>query len=244
MNSPSTYAIGDIHGNADLLRRLLANLALHPADTIVFLGDFIDRGDDSRGVIDTIIELRETTSANVVTLLGNHEDWLLRTMNDYTSHSWLLSMGATASVESYSTAAAQTLQRELTELGPRLFTERCELPYHLFFDAMPTSHKAFFRDLETSFENEHAFFCHAGINPSLPLREQCRQTLVWGETLRFETYAGKPVVYGHWGNADTADDGATQPHQIGNTFGIDASGHNSLIALKLPEQSSLSVGCG
>jgi len=86
----ATVAIGDIHGNADALDAVLEQVAreLSDHDTVVFLGDYIDRGPDSRACIDRILQFRAESRAHVVTLLGNHEEWLLRTLHDPTRHSW------------------------------------------------------------------------------------------------------------------------------------------------------------
>jgi serine/threonine protein phosphatase 1 len=88
----ATIAIGDIHGNLraldDLLGRVRDDITL--SDTVVFLGDYIDRGPDSKGCIDRILDFRREIIGEVVCLRGNHEDWLLRTMDDYTRHSWLM----------------------------------------------------------------------------------------------------------------------------------------------------------
>ena len=87
----STIAIGDVHGNLaaldDLLNRITMEISAD--DTVVFLGDYIDRGPDASGCIQRIIDFRRAGKGRVVTLLGNHEEWLLRTHEDYTRHSWL-----------------------------------------------------------------------------------------------------------------------------------------------------------
>ena len=77
----STIAIGDIHGNLRALEDLLSRITpeLNAGDTVVFLGDYIDRGPDAKGCIQTILDFRRTTNGRVVTLLGNHEEWMLRT---------------------------------------------------------------------------------------------------------------------------------------------------------------------
>lgn len=230
----STYSVADIHGEAELLVDLLGQLQLRDGDTIVFLGDYIDRGPNSRSVIDIIIGLQKDSPANVVTLIGNHEDWLLKTLNDHTSHSWLISMAGLSTIRSYSESAAECIARELEQFGPQLFTERVELSYDRFIEAMPASHVRFFHELQLCYENDTGFFCHAGMNPDKLLNAQERQTLVWGDTLRFETYRGKPVVYGHWSNAFDKETQTVRPHRSGDTFGIDAISHGALIALELP----------
>jgi serine/threonine protein phosphatase 1 len=86
----ATVAVGDIHGNLAALRDLLGQLRGEVAegDVLVFLGDYIDRGPDSAGCVDAIVTFRDESRAEVVCLMGNHEDWLLRTLRDYTYHSW------------------------------------------------------------------------------------------------------------------------------------------------------------
>lgn len=82
----ATIVIGDIHGNIAALARLLRSIEVSSGDTIVFLGDYIDRGRDARGCIEAILALRESSPAQVVCLQGNHEEWLLRTLTDYSRH--------------------------------------------------------------------------------------------------------------------------------------------------------------
>ena len=75
----ATFAVGDIHGNLSALRDVLDQIRgeVRRRDTVVFLGDYIDRGPDSKGCIDAILKFRDESVATVVGLLGNHEDWLL-----------------------------------------------------------------------------------------------------------------------------------------------------------------------
>src|SRR5688500_18487648 len=100
----ASIAIGDIHGNVSALNDLLAQVepTLTSTDTLVFLGDYVDRGAQSSQVVERILKLRTESAATVVTLKGNHEDWLLKTMRDYTNHTWLLAAEAYSTIESYS----------------------------------------------------------------------------------------------------------------------------------------------
>src|SRR5258707_998339 len=113
----ATVAIGDIHGNLPALLDLLQQVGneVGRGDVVVFLGDYIDRGHDSRGCIDRILALREESRAEVVCLRGNHEDWFLRTREDYTRHSWLLGMEGLDTIRSYSPEAVRTLREALDE---------------------------------------------------------------------------------------------------------------------------------
>src|SRR5688572_31997249 len=85
----SSIAIGDVHGNLQALDDLLSQVApnVSARDSVIFLGDYIDRGPDSCRCIDRILRFRQESAATVVTLRGNHEDWLLETQRDYTRHS-------------------------------------------------------------------------------------------------------------------------------------------------------------
>src|SRR5882757_5004187 len=113
----ATIAIGDIHGELEALTDLLAQLEpeLSSGDTVVFLGDYIDRGPRSKECIDRILDFWASTSAEVVALLGNHEEWLLRTLDDPRRHSWLLAMDVFPTIESYSPEAAAAIRAAATE---------------------------------------------------------------------------------------------------------------------------------
>jgi serine/threonine protein phosphatase 1 len=78
--SDRLIAIGDIHGHAEALRRLLDKIQPTSADTIVILGDCVNRGPDSRGVLDCLIELQQ--KCHLVPVLGNHDDMMLESHND------------------------------------------------------------------------------------------------------------------------------------------------------------------
>ncbi len=112
----ATIAVGDIHGNLAALHDVLDQIHGESGrgDTIVFLGDYIDRGPDSKGCVDTVLRFQDEVEAEVVCLLGNHEDWLLRTLHDYRRHSWLLGMEAFDTIRSYSVDAVETLREALS----------------------------------------------------------------------------------------------------------------------------------
>jgi|SRR5437660_4707471 len=116
----STVAVGDIHGNVLALDDLLAQIvpAMRPEDTLVFLSDYIDRGPDTRGCVDRIVRLKVEADFAVVTLLGNHEQWMLKSLVDRTSHSWVIGMEAFDTIASYSQDAASILQSALERVRP------------------------------------------------------------------------------------------------------------------------------
>ena len=86
----SVVAVGDIHGQSLALRGLLAQILpeMRPTDTLVFLGDYIDRGPDSKGCIEEILRLKSNARFKVVTLMGNHEQWMMHSFRNPTKHGW------------------------------------------------------------------------------------------------------------------------------------------------------------
>lgn len=236
----TTVAVGDIHGNLAALIDLLGQLRDEVAegDALVFLGDYIDRGPDSRGCVEAILAFRDESRAEVVCLRGNHEDWLLRTQQDYTRHSWLLGMEALDTVRSYSLEAERTLREALRDAGLRLYLGHCDLPYDVFFDALPASHRAFFAQLALSFQSDDCICTHAGLDPRvIDLADQTLESLVWGHPAFPADYRGGPtVVYGHWNNADLDADGWPRPSIVGNTIGIDTIAHGVLTAIRMPDR--------
>jgi len=170
------FAVGDIHGCAEELRLLLNRLDLTPETTVVFLGDYVDRGPDSRAVIDTILELRET--CNVITLMGNHEAMFIDFIEDPQS--------ARAGAFVYNGGSA-TLASYADEHG------QVELP---------GNHVDFLYDLPVFWESDHAFFVHAGL-PEIPLSEidpvRDKPAMLWirRRFLASEFKWEKVVVHGH-----------------------------------------------
>jgi serine/threonine protein phosphatase 1 len=234
----ATFVIGDIHANLAALSDVLEQIAprLQEDDTLVFLGDYIDRGPDSRGCVERILELRERTVAKVVTLLGNHEEWLLRSLNDSTRHSWLLGMEAFETIESYSRRAAERLREALEEAGPRLLTERVALPYELLIEAMPREHISFFVGLDLYHRTPNALCVHAGLDPSIAdVTRQPREALLWGADGFPDGYLGDEVVaYGHWGDAVVDESGWPLPRIGQRTVGLDSISKGVLTAIRLP----------
>jgi serine/threonine protein phosphatase 1 len=110
-----TYAVGDIHGALGKLRRLLSR-CLRDADggpaTCVFLGDYIDRGPDSRGVIEYLMELQARLGGNAIFLMGNHEQIALEAIESSMSAGNWLMQGGDKTLESYGVSSAHELPRK------------------------------------------------------------------------------------------------------------------------------------
>lgn len=236
----ATIAVGDIHGNLAALNDLLEQLQNDSGqgDTIVFLGDYIDRGRDSRGCVDAILDFERDLEAEIVCLLGNHEDWFLRTMRDFSRHSWLLGMEAFDTIRSYSVDAECALRDAVARAGPQLYLGQSALPYELFFDSVPADHIRFFEGLRRYHQTEDCLCTHGGLNPNVArLHDQSPDALIWGTRDFPGGYKGSEVVvYGHWNNASMNEDGWPGPIIVGRTIGIDTISHGVLTAIRLPEQ--------
>lgn len=235
----AVIAVGDIHGNLRALDDLLDQVTseIGSGDTIIFLGDFIDRGPDSKGCIERILDLTRTTKAQVVGILGNHEQWMLQTCRDFTHHSWLLGMEAMETIQSYAPQAATKISERLADLGPRVILEKVQLPYELFFDAIPAEHMAFLSGLRTFFRAPEGVFVHGGVDPANgQVEAQPIDHLIWGVEGFPDQYHGNDrIVYGHANNAVLDEKGWPHPRILGQTYGLDTIAHGVLTALRLPD---------
>jgi serine/threonine protein phosphatase 1 len=236
----ATIAVGDVHGNLAALQDILDQLRREcdRRDCVVFLGDYIDRGPDSKGCIEAIRGFRGEGQANVVCLLGNHEDWFLRTLRDYSRHSWLLGMDAWETIRSYSPGAVDTLRAAVGTAGSQLFVGSCRLPYDVFFSAVPADHVLFFESLRLSHQTVDGVFTHGGLNPQIAgLDQQPREALIWGANGFPRGYQGADyLVYGHFDNATLDGTGWPMPVFVGRTIGIDTISHGVLTAIRLPDR--------
>jgi serine/threonine protein phosphatase 1 len=174
---PRTIAIGDVHGCARALAALLATIEPRPGDVIVTLGDYVNRGPDSRGVLERLIALER--ECNLVPLLGNHDEQLLTAL---TGEPWTLSdfldMGGDATLASY---------------GARLMCAAA-------LERIPAEHFRFLRRCRDYHETDTHIFVHAQYDPDLAMDEQSPYDLR-SESLRNGTpgphVSGKRVIVGH-----------------------------------------------
>jgi diadenosine tetraphosphatase ApaH/serine/threonine PP2A family protein phosphatase len=215
------YAIGDIHGRLDLLERVIAAICRDveqhgPAVLTVTVGDYIDRGPQSRGVLDRLIENPFPTS--YVALKGNHEALLEAFLADPGLGPFWARQGGLETLQSYGvTIGPLASEAEFVDAARQLRT------------ALPAAHVQFLRSLKTSFTYGQHFFCHAGVRPGLPLDRQSEEDLLWirDEFLVSPANFGKIVVHGHTP--------AAEPKVLANRIGIDtgafATGRLTCIAL-------------
>ena len=186
------YAIGDIHGRADLLDRVFtridADLAKAPPQSSIqiFLGDYVDRGPASRQVLDLLIA-RQTVH-RCVFLKGNHETYMI----DFGANPSILDdwqrLGGFETLLSYGMTP------------PSIADPAAQIQLAADFQhALPESHRQFLDSLKLSFTCGDYFFVHAGIRPGIPLEKQHENDLLWirRDFLLCEDDFGKIIVHGH-----------------------------------------------
>jgi len=215
-STPITYAVGDIHGSLSKLRGLISRCEQHAngrSMTLVFLGDYIDRGPQSCGVIDCLIDLWSRLGDRVITLQGNHEGMLLEVIDGTMPNEFWLLQGGADTLRSYGID------------DPR---------------ELPRQHVDWLRTLRLSYDDGRRLFVHAGIDPERPLHAQTAHDMVWIREpfLSDERDHGRLIVHGHTpvrtgtpdvrGNRVNLDTGAVFGGPL--TAGVFASGQTPPIA--------------
>lgn len=192
-----TLAIGDIHGCLTALTSLLDFAAVAPGDRLITLGDYVDRGPDTYGVIELLIDLH--SAGQLIALRGNHEEMMIASRtNDDTRRMWL-ACGGRQTLESYGEAAADAAS----------------------LDIVPAAHWQFLEKTCVNwFETERHFFVHASVYPDVPLDAQPSFMLLW-ESLFDPVHhcSGKIMVCGHTRQADGL------PRNLGSTVCLDTGAH-------------------
>jgi len=177
MSTGRTIAIGDIHGCSMALRSLIEALAPRPEDTIVVLGDFIDYGPDTRGVVEELIDL--SGRCDLVVLMGNHEEMLLAALESRSGLGYWLACGGEPTLDSYG--------------------------YQPGGDLIPEAHARFIRGCRDYYEAETHIFAHANYDHRLPMDRTGGTKLRW-EILEPQRqcphYSAKRVVVGHTPQVD------------------------------------------
>lgn len=211
------YCIGDIHGRLDLLLDVHRKIGDDAPDfdgvkILVYLGDYIDRGMESRRVIDCLLE-NNFPDFKTVFLLGNHEQVLLEFLNSKNpsiAHEWFR-FGGLPTLASYGVnVRGIPTAKDLEQL-------RAECR-----EKMPTEHLAFFERLTLFYEIGGYFFVHAGVRPKIKLHRQRPEDLLWirEEFLMSDLCHGKVIVHGH----SISDEPEIRPNRIGLDTGAYASG--------------------
>lgn len=212
-------AIGDIHGCAKSLNALLEKLKDYSDYTHVFVGDYIDRGPDSYGVVDRLLELQENREC--IFLRGNHEQMLLDAYLDDELDLWLMN-GGKSTLASYAATYDDM--------------------------SFPAAHLDFFKRTKMYYNTEDYFFVHAGLSPGKTIRESLQdenevREFLWERSHlnAFETPWEKTVIFGHTPRP--------HPIRKPNMLGIDTGcvyeslGYGKLTAVTLPEQEFIQQIC-
>ncbi len=210
-------AIGDIHGCARSLDALIEKLQPSAADHLVFVGDYVDRGPDSCGVIERLLEL--STQVECSFLRGNHESLMLEYLSGKDTGLWWVN-GGTATMESYSRHG----------IPPKI----------------PDSHKRFLNETLLYLDTPDFFFVHAGLKPNLSIKKNIarisEETMLWershlqARSVKWE----KPVVFGHTPQPKPID----RDRMIGIDTGCVYYGYEGfgrLTAVRLPERTYVQV---
>jgi serine/threonine protein phosphatase 1 len=217
------YTVGDIHGCRDQLDRLHAKIAEDGArfdgeKQLIYLGDYIDRGPDSRGVIEHLLT-RTPEGFSPRFLKGNHEAALLDFLASASSYRAWRNYGAPETLLSYG-------------VRPPLFDsmDMFEAARDALADALPASHLQFLRTLKTDIVIADYAFVHAGIRPGLSIDEQSEQDLLWirEEFVNCNSPHDKVIVHGHTPVASPLD----LHNRIAVDTGVYATGVLSCVVLE------------
>lgn len=164
-----TLAIGDIHGTLNALETLIDYVDPTRDDLIVTLGDYIDRGPDSKGVIDFLLDLRQTNK--LITLMGNHEIMMKNARNSIQERYFWLINGGKATLDSFHTAN---------------------------INSIPATYWDFITSCERCYETDTHILTHGGLEPAKPLQDQSDEFLYWQRIHETKPHiSGKTLVCGH-----------------------------------------------
>lgn len=220
----SCYVIGDIHGCKAESSRLLESLPLRKGDQVVCLGDYIDRGPDSRAVISELLSLKQARAdVEFVFLKGNHEDMFLSYLGLGGQHgNMFLPNGGHATLASYG-------------IEPERMTPENALA------AIPPDHIEFFRSLRPFYLTDSYLCVHAGVHPEKSLEEQTEEELFWIRNLFIYRSHRLPytVVFGHTPQPTVFYD---LPYKVGIDTGLVWG--NMLTCLEVDEKVLFQIGRG
>lgn len=228
------YAVGDIHGRVDLLR-ILHHLIAKDGNgwsgdrLIVYLGDYVDRGLDSRGVIDFLLD-EHPEDLPFVALRGNHEEMMLRFLDDISVGARWIEYGGAATLLSYgiSLSGPRSDERVLVETQSGLL------------EKVPSRHIDFMLGSRLYHRAGDYLFVHAGIRPGEPLEAQVADDFLWirGEFLRSSIDHGYVVVHGH----SISRKVDFRPNRIGIDTGAYATGILTCLVLEGDKRRLLQTG--
>ena len=226
------YVVGDIHGRTDLLDRMVAlisrDLEANPISNslTVTLGDYIDRGPDSRGVIERLV--RNPFPTRLVALKGNHEALLEAFLSNPSVAEHWRQLGGLETIHSYR-----------VPVGELMIGRNHENAAEGLRAAVPEEHLKFLASLQTSITVGKYFLCHAGVRPGVPLERQSIEDLLWirDEFLNSTADLGKIVVHGH----TPTERPEILPNRINVDTGAYATGRLTCVVLESSEPRFLTT---
>lgn len=181
MTTPRTIAIGDLHGCPVAFAALIDAIELQRQDTLVTLGDYVDRGLDSKGVLDQLIALQ--TKCNLVPILGNHDEMMLHARDGKSDFQFWKNCGGDSCLDSYGDSSQLSL--------------------------IPQNHFRFLKSCRSYYETETHVFVHANYKPDLPVNELDDHTLRWLSLRDYvpssRHCSGKTFVVGHTPQPEVLD---------------------------------------
>ncbi len=231
------YAVGDVHGRLDLLRLLLkkieADAATSPGKAIhlVFLGDYLDRGADSNGVVDLLTVLKRAGGEQLTVLKGNHEEALLGFLTDPSTGAAWAEHGGRETLKSYGVDPP----RDMTDMQGWASTRDA------FARALPPEHLSLLSNLQLFATVGDYIFVHAGVRPGVALEHQDAHDLLWIRNEFMDApraLADKVVVHGHTPRAEPA----LGAGRIGVDTGAYATGVLTAVRLEDDRRSFIQTG--
>lgn len=223
----AVYAVGDIHGRFDLLQEILERIVedadQHPADnnrTVVFLGDYVDRGPESAAVVDRLLR-NPLSGFTEICLRGNHEDAFLAFIDGVSDGLDWLSFGGLETLMSYGVLLRSRPQTEDDVASLRLSLKA----------AVPASHVDFMRACRLHHRAGDYLFVHAGVRPGVPLEEQDETDMLWIRDAFLDSrnpMPGMVVVHGH----TICEQPQSRRYRINVDTGAFASGQLTCVVLR------------
>ncbi len=226
------YVVGDIHGRSDLLDRIVEEIKRDvetkpaPESLTVTLGDYVDRGPDSRGVLDRLI--CNPFPTKYIGLKGNHEELFEAFLSDPSVASQWRRLGGLETLHSYGIPVASLMIGKGFEEASSALRQ-----------AVPNEHLSFLASLKLSMSVGEYFLCHAGVRPGVPLERQRAEDLLWsrGEFLNSKMSFGKIVIHGH----TPAESPEVLPNRINIDTGAFATGRLTCLVLEGASRRFLST---
>lgn len=230
------YAVGDLHGMVGLakamIERLLGDAKSYPdlEPHLIFLGDFVDKGDHSKDVICLLVELSKRKDVRTTFIKGNHEDAMLTFLAHPSFGPQWISYGGAQTLASYGISMP-----EVRKYNPAIWEDVALR----FKEAVPKEHIEFLEGLPTSIRIGNYFFVHAGVRPNRPLEDQEDSDLMWirRQFLEDKQNLAAIIVHGHSPDLEAYQD----QRRIGVDTGAYATGKLSAVRLVGTSSCILSV---